>query len=140
MSTSYSIDITTARNLAIILIHLMLFATAGLDKFKSLKTPEWFVKPFANTLIAKMPGGAAAGYWMIAIFELALTAMFLAALVRLEFVTGNAHPILSIALTAALFLYSMLGLGLRLTSDFQGSANMFTYFGVTLISLYLVSI
>ena len=130
--------ILTARNLAITLIHLMLFATAGFDKFKSLQTPEWFVKPFANTFIAKLPGGAAAGYWAIGIFELALSAMFLAALVRLEFVAGNDHQILSLGLTSALFLYCMLGLGLRLTADYQGSANIFAYFGATTLCLYLL--
>ena len=124
-------SILVMRNLAIIFIYVVLFGTAAWDKWKTLSTPEWFTKQFANTFIAKMPGGAAVGYWAIASLEALLTVCFVLAIFDFMF--------LPYALAGALFLFGILLLGLRLTYDFQGSANMFTYFGATLLSLFLVS-
>ena len=115
---------------AIIFIFTVLFGTAAADKFKTLKTPEWFIKQFENTLIARLPGGAKAGYWMIASFELALTVAFVAS----SFIPA----LLPFALTGSLYLFAMLCLGLRLASDFQGSANMFIYFTSALVALRLM--
>ena len=126
-----NIDLHALRNFAIILIFTVLFGTAALDKFKTLKTPEWFVKQFDHTLIAKLPGGAKAGYWMIALFELALTLAFIVSALSFSF--------LPLALTASLFLFGILCFGLRLANDYQGSANMFVYFAATLISLLVIS-
>jgi len=122
-----NLDITFLKQLAIIFIFSVLFGTAALDKLKSLKTPEWFIKQFEPTLIAKLPGGATLGYWMIATLELLLFVSFLSAIV-LPFM-------LPLALTGSLFLFGALCFGLRLASDFQGSANMFIYFAAALISL-----
>ena len=124
-------ELSTLRNFAIILIFTVLFGTAAFDKVKTLQTPDWFVKQFTNTFISKMPGGAAVGYWVVAFFESLLTIAFIASSVKME--------ILPFALTGALFLFGMLCFGLRVISDFQGSANMFIYFAATLISLHLIS-
>ena len=118
------------RNIAIIFIYVVLFGTAAFEKWKSLSTPEWFTKQFANTVIARLPGGATIGYWVIAGLEALLTIVFLIALFNPLF--------LPYALLGSLFLFGILLIGLRLSYDFQGSANMFTYFGVTLLSLFLV--
>ncbi len=119
------------RDFAIIFIYLVLFGTAAVDKWKTLSTPEWFVKQFANTFIAKLPGGAAVGYWVIATLEAGLALLFLLAVFNGMF--------LAYALVGSLFLFGILLLGLRVTYDFQGSSNMFAYFGATLLSLFLVS-
>jgi hypothetical protein len=124
-------SIEVIRNFAIIFIYIVLFGTAAFDKWKTLSTPEWFIKQFANTFIARLPGGASVGYWIIASFEAALTVCFM--LAAFNFL------LLPYALVAALFLFGILLIGLRVTFDFQGSANMFTYFGATLLSLFLVS-
>ena len=125
-----SIDFNTVRNWAIILIFVVLFGTAAWDKFKSGKTPDWFIKQFENTFIAKMPGGTALGYWKIATLEAVLTLAFLASLVL--------PALLPFALVSSLFMFGFLLFGLRLINDFQGSANMFIYFTATLVSLFLV--
>jgi len=117
-------------NYSIIFIYVLLFGTAAIDKWKTLSTPEWFCKQFENTIINRLPGKAAGGYWMIAIFELLITLTFIAALFN--------FALLPYALIGSLFMFGILLLGLRLISDFQGSANMFIYFGTTLISLYVV--
>lgn len=124
-------DLAMLRNLAIIFMFVVLFGTAAFDKFKTFTTPPWFIKQFEGTVIAKLPGGASTGYWMIGTFELALTIAFIAATANLE--------ILQIALTGALFLFGMLCFGLRIISDFQGSANMFIYFSATLVSLMFIA-
>lgn len=124
------LDLSTLRSFAIIFIFTVLFGTAAYEKWKSLQTPEWFIKQFSNTFISKMPGGASAGYWFVAIFELVLTMTFVLSLFNLS--------LLPIALTGALFIFGILLFGLRIINDFQGSANMFTYFAATLVSLYLV--
>lgn len=120
------------RNFAIIFIYAVLLGTSTYDKWKSLTTPDWFKKQFENTFISKIPGGATLGYWFIATFEAVLTIAFVASF----FSVG----VLPYALLGSLFLFGVLLFGLRLTYDFQGSANMFTYFGTTLVSLYLVTL
>jgi len=46
--------------------------------------------------------------------------------------------LLRLALTLPLFLFGILCFGLRISGDFQGSANMFIYFGASLLSLSLL--
>lgn len=119
------------RNFAIIFIYVLLFGTAAFDKWKSLTTPDWFAKQFENTFIGRVPKGASFGYWFIAISEGLLTLAFIAA--AFNFV------ILPYALLGSLFMFGVLLFGLRITYDFQGSANMFVYFGTTLLSLFFVT-
>ena len=119
------------RNFAIIFIYAVLFGTAAYDKLKTLSTPEWFVKQFDNTFIKKLPGGAAVGYWVIACFEGLLALTFI--------VSIFSFGLLPYALLGSLFLFGILLFGLRITYDFQGSANMFVYFGTTLLSIFFVT-
>lgn len=116
---------------AISFIFTVLFGTAAAGKFKTLSTPDWFVKQFENTFIARLPGGARLGYWKIAVFELLLTIAFIGSFFAPE--------LLSYALVGSLFMFGGLCFGLRLISDFQGSANMFVYFAASLISLLVIS-
>lgn len=118
-------------NFAIIFIYAILFGTAAYEKWKSLSTPEWFIKQFENTFVHRLPGGASLGYWLIATLEALLTLGFLISVFNFVF--------LPYALLGSLFLFGVLLFGLRITYDFQGSANMFTYFGTTLVALFLVT-
>jgi len=116
--------------IAIAFIYAVLMGTAAWSKLKSRSTPEWFVKQFENTAVAKLPIGPALAYWSIAIFE---------AILAILFILSPVFPVLNqIALSASLFLFGGLCFGLRITGDFQGSANMFIYFAATLISLQMV--
>jgi hypothetical protein len=119
------------RNFAIIFIYILLFGTAAFDKWKSLTTPEWFIKQFEKTFISQLPGGAKFGYWLIASLEAILALAFVVSIFN--------FVILPFALLGSLFLFGILLFGLRITYDFQGSANMFIYFGTTLLSLFLVT-
>ncbi len=125
-------NLESFRNYAIIFIYVALFGTAAWDKLKTFQTPEWFVKQFEKTFVAKLPGGAKLNYWVIAFLELGLTLLFLTSALN--------FALLPLALCASLFLFGILLIGLRITYDFQGSANMFVYFGATLLSLFLVQL
>lgn len=118
------------RNFAIIFIYAVLFGTAAYDKWKTLTMPDWFGKQFENTFIKRLPGGASVGYWFIAAFEALLTIAFIISFFNIA--------VLPFALLGSLFLFGFLLFGLRITYDFQGSANMFVYFGTTLLSLFFV--
>lgn len=118
-------------NFAIIFIYALLLGTAAFDKWKTLSTPEWFSKQFENTFINRLPGKASVGYWLIATAEALLTLAFVISIFN--------FAILPYALLGSLFLFGLLLFGLRITYDFQGSSNMFTYFGTTLLSLFLVT-
>lgn len=126
-----NISLSVTISWAISFIFSVLFGTAAIDKFKSLQTPDWFVKQFENTFISKFPSGAKIGYWKIATFEAILSILFVASFFN--------TALLSIALVGSLFMFGALCFGLRLISDFQGSANMFIYFAAALISLSVIS-
>ena len=116
---------------AIIFIYAVLMGTAAWDKLKSFGVaPDWFIGQFSKTWIGSIPAGAKIGYAVITLIETALAVMFLLSL----FIPA----LLPWALTGSLFLFGILCFGLRLASEFQGSANMFIYFGTTLIALFLV--
>lgn len=118
-------------NYAIIFIYTLLFGTAAIDKWKTLSTPHWFNKQFENTIVNRLPGKAAFGYWLIATAEAAITIAFIISIFN--------FAILPYALISSLFVFGVLLFGLRISFDFQGSANMFVYFGTTLLSLYFSS-
>lgn len=122
-------SILMIRDFAIIFIYLVLLGTSTADKWKTLSTPDWFISQFTNTFLAKIPGGLRLSYWLIATLEALLAVCFLVAIFDQMF--------LQYALLGSLFLFGILLFGLRLISDFQGSANMFTYFGTTLLCLFL---
>lgn len=131
-------ELTLIRNIAIISIYLVLFGTAAQGKWSSLKTPDWFLKQFEKSIIARMPGGTSFGYWMIATVEAALTFSFLTAGAMLFLSPDLGLEILRYSLIGAMFLFSFLCFGLRVTFDFQGSANMFVYFAASLLCLYVL--
>jgi hypothetical protein len=113
--------------LAIQFIHTVLFGTAAWDKIKGKKVPEWFVKSFEPTFLSKLPGGSKAQFWFIAGVE---------AVLALCFPLSIFLPVLlPYALLASMFFFGVLCFGLRITGDFQGSANMFVYFTASIFSL-----
>ncbi len=120
-------NVSPAVNLAIALIYAVLMGTAAFDKLKAGKAPDWFLKPFEGTVVSKLPGGAAMGFWLIAFLETALFAGFVLSVL----VPG----LLPLSLVGSLFLFAILCFGLRVTGEYQGSANMFVYFGATLVAL-----
>jgi hypothetical protein len=113
--------------IAITFIFAVLFGTSAFDKLKSKVVPDWFIQQFSKSLLGPFPGFVKFAFWQITILE---TLLFLGFLSSLVF-----PSLLLYSLLTSLFLFGALCFGLRITSDFQGSANMFTYFAATLISI-----
>jgi hypothetical protein len=66
----------------------------------------------------------------IAIAELAVAGLFVAAVVTGESAAGGSHDLTQAALVGASALFAALTMGLRLSQDFAGASAAFTYFGV----------
>jgi hypothetical protein len=125
-----NLDIPFFRNIIIVFLFSILFGTAGLDKFKTLQTPEWFIKQFDRSFLSRFPRLLAFSYWKIAAFETLLAIAFVSSL----FVPG----ILPLALLGGMLLFGFLCFGLRMIGDYQGSANIFIYFTASLVALYVI--
>lgn len=123
--------------LAIQLLIMATFGLAAVAKWFPPGIPENFINQFGDTWLGSLPGGLFIPYYTIAVTE--ATAFFLALIsfFRLEWIRGNTKYFLKLSLILCLFIFVILAYGLRLTGEFQGTANTFFYFGVTLFSLYL---
>jgi hypothetical protein len=130
--------IDSVKLLPIYLLFIGTFGQASLEKLRSGGMPDWFRKQFEGTILNPFPGSLSVQYYLLALLELCVVLCFLWSGVQLEFLAGHDRIFLKAALVLALFTFFALGLGLRLSNDFQGAANLFAYFGVTLLALLYV--
>ena len=124
-------DLNYLVRLAIVAIYAVLFGTSAWEKIKSLTVPDWFLQQFTKSFLGPYPQIIKLSYWKITLLE---TVLFLGFAGSLIFPT-----LLLYSLISALFLFAALCFGLRISYDFQGSANMFTYFAATLIAIKFIS-
>lgn len=124
--------------LAIQCLLLMTFGLAGWAKWAPGGIPAGFQEQFGATFLAALPGGLFLPYYTIAVTETLAFFLALWSVFRREFLPNRSRPILRAALTLSLFIYVILGFGLRLTAQFPGAANLYMYFGVTLLALWMV--
>jgi len=132
---------TKLSDLKFLMIQLILFCTFGLAslaKWEPMGIPDYFVDQFGDTWLALLPGSLIIPYYTIAISETAAFFLVLISLFRMEWVSSSSKIYLKYALILSLLIFVILGYGLRLTDSFDGAANAFFYFGVTLFALYLV--
>lgn len=127
-----------ARVLAIQLLMLATFVLAAIAKWEPGTIPDGFIDQFGSTWLASLPGGLFLPYYTIAVTETLAAVLFIVSLVRMEFLKGRDKTFLKVGLVLALFIFVILGFGLRLTDQFSGAANLFFYFGATLLCLYIV--
>jgi hypothetical protein len=123
--------------LAVNLLFLMMWGFAGIDKVRT-GVPTWFGSKFGATFLAKFPG-LTATFWLLAASELVGFALALAALGRVEFLRNQTPKLMLTTLVWSLFIFLELAFGLWLSSDFNGTFNMFVYFGITLFILHYVA-
>lgn len=122
--------------LAINLLFLMVWGFTGLDKLVN-GPPEWFGDKFGKTILAHFPG-LAASFWLLAAAELLAFLLAAVALLRGEFL-GRRPPLgLTTMLVWSLFVFIQLGFGQWLTAEYNGTFQLFAYFGVTLVALQFV--
>jgi hypothetical protein len=122
---------------AINLLFLMVWGFTGIGKLLS-GVPPWFDDKFGSTILARFPG-LTTSFWLLAAAESLAFVLAAAALVRAEFL-GRRPPVwLTAMLVWSLFVFIQLGLGQWLTAEYNGTFQLFTYFGVTLVALQYVS-
>lgn len=124
--------------LAINLLFLMVWGFAGLGKLLG-GMPSWFESKFGSTILARVPG-LTVSFWLLTGAELVALLLGVIALFRGEFV-GWCRPIwLTAMLVWSLFVFLGLCFGQWLTGDFNGTFQLFTYFGITLLTLHFVKL
>ena len=138
MKTILSTKLDDLKFIAIQLLFLMTFGLASLGKWRNGGIPESFSNRFGETWMASLPGGLFIPFYSIALVETAIALLMIVSLVRTEWLAKSNKLFLRIALVLSLFVFVMLGYGLRLTGDFGGAANLFFYFGATLVALFVV--
>jgi hypothetical protein len=128
---------TDWKYLAIQLLLLTTFGLAAYAKFQTPLMPDSFVDQFRNTWLVNLPGGLFFSYYTIALSELSIAIVFMTSVLRFEFLSGRKKTFLRTGLIMSLFVFAILAYGLRLTGQFQGTANTFFYFGATLLALWI---
>ena len=123
--------------LAINLLFLMVWGFTGIGKLLD-GMPPWFGDKFGQTILARFPG-LAASFWLLAAAEVLAFGLAVAALVRGEFLGRRPPTWLTTMLVWSLFVFIQLGFGQWLTSEFNGTFQLFAYFGVTLVALQFVN-
>ena len=100
--------------------------------------PEGIKTQFAGTFLDTFPGTDAA--WVIlGILEFGVFVILVASLARLEFLPHRHKGLLQVALAVAMLTFACLAFGQTATKQFAGTAQLYTYFGATVVILILVS-
>lgn len=123
--------------LAINLMFLMIWGFTGIGKLVS-GIPPWFGDKFGQTILAKVPG-LTASFWLLALAELLAFALAAGALLRGEFLGRRPAAFLPWMLVWSLFVFLQLAFGQWLTAEYNGTVQIFTYFGLTLIAYRFVA-
>lgn len=122
--------------LAIYLIFIGAFTGAGISKLAN-PTPPGIVKEFSGSWVSTFPGTAAS--WKIAgIGELIVVLLMLISLVTLEWMGGKSKKVMRLALVAAMLMFAVLAVGQDVGGSDSGAAELFMYFGATLVAWLVV--
>src|SRR5262245_36478225 len=101
--------------------------------------PAGIKEQFKGTFIDTFPGTDAA--WVIlGILEFGVFVLLLASLVRLEFLPHRDKSLLQVGLAVSLLTFACLAFGQTATKQYAGTAQLYTYFGSTVVILILVSL
>ena len=124
--------------LAIQLLLMVTFGLASLAKWTGGGIPESFINQFGETWLNAWPGGLFLPFYTIVVTETAAFLLAAVSLLRGEWLKNREATWLNRSLMLSLFVFVILGYGLRLTGQFGGAANAFFYFGTTLLALWYV--
>jgi hypothetical protein len=101
--------------------------------------PPAIKQQFAGTFVDTFPGTNAA--WTgLGILEFCVFLLFVASLLRLEFLPHRDKRLLQTGVSIALLTFACLAFGQTATGQFAGTAELYTYFGSTVVILILVSL
>lgn len=124
--------------IAVQLLYIMTFGLTSYTKWTAAGVPQNFIDRFSNTVLAVLPGGTFISFYTIAIAETFALVLFLISVFKMEWLSESRKIYLESGLVLSLFIYLILGFGLRLAGEHGGAANLFFYFGITLVVLYVV--
>ncbi|HEX7290225.1 MAG TPA: hypothetical protein VF250_03770 [Conexibacter sp.] len=117
----------------------VLFFYSGKEKLfdENANPPAGIEKQFEGTFVATFPGVDA--LWAIlSVLEFAIFVLLVVSLVRGEFLPRRRKRILLVGLSLALFTFACLSFGQTSTGNNEGTASLYTYFGVTAVTILLV--
>lgn len=117
----------------------VLFFYSGKEKLfdNDAKAPAGIAKQFEGTFVATFPGVDA--LWAIlSVLEFAIFVIIVVSVVTGEFLPHRRKSVLLVALALALFTFACLSFGQTSTGNNEGTASLYTYFGVTAIVMLLV--
>ncbi len=101
--------------------------------------PSPVVQQFKGTFIDTFPGTHAA--WIIlGVLEFGVFALLVASLLMLEFLPQRNKSIPQVGLAVAMLTFACLAFGQTATKQYSGTAQLYTYFGATVVILILVSL
>src|ERR1700733_1550474 len=89
-------------------VFIPLLGLPAYDKF-SKGVPEWFIKQFNETLLAKGPGGLAGSFYFIALLETLTALCFVLSLIKGEFLPERPRHFLEMSLFLAMTTFAVLG-------------------------------
>ncbi len=101
--------------------------------------PAGIKEQFETSFLSTFPGTDTA-WFILGIFEFGVFVLLLASLIRLEFLPHRDKSILQVGLGLALLTFACLAFGQTATSQFSGTAELYTYFASTAVILLLVSL
>ena len=122
-------DFTPFFRLAIAALYAFMLGEAGLNKLLSGPMPDWFAEPFRKSWLGKLP--ITPMYWLIALSEVAIAAVAVAAVVMGE-LTGEPTLLSAVCLGASL-LFTGLCFGQRVIGDYAGAASAFVYSALSIL-------
>lgn len=117
----------------------VLFFYSGKEKLfdNDANVPPAIERQFEGTFVATFPGVDA--LWAIlSVLEFAVFVLLLVSLVTGEFLPHRRKSMLLVGLALALFTFACLSFGQTSTGNNEGTASLYTYFGVTAIIVLLV--
>ena len=101
--------------------------------------PSYIKDQFKGTFLDTIPGADTA--WVIlGLLEFGVFVLLVASLIRLEFLPHKDKSILQVGLATALLTFAFLAFGQTATKQYEGTAQLYTYFASTVIILILVSL
>ncbi len=117
----------------------VLFFYSGKEKLfdGDAKAPAGIERQFEGTFVATFPGVDA--LWAIlSVLEFAVFVILLVSIIRGEFLPHRSKKILLSGLALGLLTFACLSFGQTSTGNNEGTASLYTYFGVTAVVMLLV--
>lgn len=117
----------------------VLFFYSGKEKLfdGDAKAPPGIERQFEGTFVATFPGVDA--LWAIlSVLEFAVFVILLVSIIRGEFLPHRSKKILQSGLALGLLTFACLSFGQTSTGNNEGTASLYTYFGVTVVVMVLV--